>query len=119
MPTVDDLLATRTPEVKSLALQARELVRAIMPAAIERVSLGNNNISYSFGPKMSDQVCYVAPFNDSVNIGFMRGAELPDPHRILRGTGKMLRHIKLRKPEDLQQPGLRDLLEWSIPKAEK
>ena len=39
---------------------------------------------------------YVAAFKGHVNVGFFRGAELPDPHALLEGTGKSMRHAKLR-----------------------
>lgn len=39
--------------------------------------------------------CYVNAFTAHVNVGFFRGAELPDPAGLLEGSGKMLRHVKL------------------------
>lgn len=39
---------------------------------------------------------YVAVFRAHVNVGFFRGAELPDPHGLLDGTGKQMRHVKVK-----------------------
>jgi hypothetical protein len=39
---------------------------------------------------------YVDAFTAHVNIGFFQGAELPDPKGLLEGSGKFMRHIKLR-----------------------
>jgi hypothetical protein len=39
---------------------------------------------------------YVNVFTSHVNVGFFHGAALPDPARLLRGTGKFMRHMKLR-----------------------
>src|ERR1051326_2914513 len=39
---------------------------------------------------------YVNVFSSHVNVGFFRGASLPDPARLLQGTGKSMRHVKLR-----------------------
>lgn len=39
---------------------------------------------------------YVNAFRAHVNVGFFRGAELADPARLLEGTGKSMRHVKLR-----------------------
>jgi len=39
---------------------------------------------------------YVNVFTSHVNVGFFRGAELPDPGRLLQGTGKVMRHVKLK-----------------------
>ncbi|MCA9518339.1 MAG: DUF1801 domain-containing protein [Myxococcales bacterium] len=46
---------------------------------------------------------YVAAFSEHVNVGFFFGATLPDPRRLLVGTGKRMRHVKLypwREPEN-------------------
>jgi len=40
---------------------------------------------------------YVNVFNSHVNVGFFHGAALPDPAHLLRGTGKFMRHVKLRR----------------------
>jgi len=39
---------------------------------------------------------YVDAFKAHVNVGFFRGARLPDPDGLLEGTGKSMRHVKLR-----------------------
>src|SRR5438045_6097355 len=43
---------------------------------------------------------YVNVFTSHVNVGFFRGAEIDDPDHLLEGTGKLMRHVKLRP--DLQ-----------------
>ena len=39
---------------------------------------------------------YTNVFTAHVNVGFFRGAALPDPSRLLQGDGKYMRHVKLR-----------------------
>ena len=39
---------------------------------------------------------YVNVFTAHVNVGFFLGASLPDPARLLQGTGKFMRHVKLK-----------------------
>jgi len=39
---------------------------------------------------------YVNVFTSHVNVGFFQGAALPDPAHLLQGTGKFMRHVKLR-----------------------
>jgi hypothetical protein len=39
---------------------------------------------------------YVNVFTSHVNVGFFNGSELPDPARLLQGTGKFMRHVKLQ-----------------------
>jgi hypothetical protein len=46
---------------------------------------------------------YVNAFRAHVNVGFFRGAEIADPERLLEGTGKFMRHVKLR-PDSVVDP---------------
>ncbi|MFQ5640310.1 MAG: DUF1801 domain-containing protein [bacterium] len=44
---------------------------------------------------------YVNAFKAHVNVGFFRGTELADPDGLLEGTGKYMRHVKLRPESDV------------------
>jgi hypothetical protein len=44
---------------------------------------------------------YVNAFTSHVNVGFFHGADLPDPAHLLEGTGKRMRHVKLRPGIDV------------------
>ena len=45
-----------------------------------------------------------------VNLGFYRGAELPDPDGLLQGTGKRIRHVKLPAGEAVDEDALEALI---------
>jgi hypothetical protein len=53
---------------------------------------------------------YVNAFKAHVNVGFFRGAELPDPQGLLEGTGRFMRHVKLRPGEGVDVGALRELI---------
>lgn len=55
--------------------------------------------------------CYVNAFTAHVNVGFFLGAELPDPDGLLEGTGKFMRHVKLRPEHQVQAAALERLIE--------
>ena len=44
---------------------------------------------------------YVNVFTAHVNVGFFQGAALPDPAGMLQGSGKFMRHVKLRPGKDM------------------
>lgn len=54
---------------------------------------------------------YVNVFTAHVNVGFFQGTELPDPHGLLEGTGKFMRHVKLRPGEAIDADALMRLIE--------
>src|SRR5215475_2011167 len=53
---------------------------------------------------------YVNAFKDHVNVGFFRGAEIADPEGLLEGTGKFMRHVKLRPECRVSAPALVKLI---------
>ena len=54
---------------------------------------------------------YVNVFTSHVNVGFFRGAELPDPARLLQGAGKYMRHVKLKPGTATNADALRALID--------
>jgi hypothetical protein len=54
---------------------------------------------------------YVNAFTSHVNVGFFQGATLPDPARLLQGSGKFMRHVKLRPGVAIDDASLRRLIE--------
>ncbi len=54
---------------------------------------------------------YVNVYRAHVNVGFFQGAGLPDPARLLQGTGKFMRHVKLRQGTVINARALRRLIE--------
>ena len=54
---------------------------------------------------------YVNVFRSHVNVGFFTGAFLHDPQNLLEGTGKRMRHVKLRAGRDIDSHALRELIE--------
>ena len=56
---------------------------------------------------------YVNVFTSHVNVGFFHGAELPDSACLLQGSGKFMRHVKLRPGTDIDAASLRRLIEMA------
>ena len=54
---------------------------------------------------------YVNVFTSHVNVGFYQGASLPDPGRLLQGSGKFMRHVKMRPNAPIDSAALRRLIE--------
>ncbi|KAA3614231.1 MAG: DUF1801 domain-containing protein [Planctomycetota bacterium] len=54
---------------------------------------------------------YVNAFKAHVNVGFFRGAELSDPAGLLQGTGKYMRHVKLKPEEKIDVVALTELVQ--------
>jgi hypothetical protein len=59
---------------------------------------------------MSDGICQIAILRRHVTLVFPDGIDLEDPTRVLRGTGRTMRHVRLTASSDLARPELRSLL---------
>ena len=67
------------------------------------------------GPKkMTDGYAYIMPMRGYVNLGFYQGALLADPQRLLEGTGKGLRHAKIRSLAEANRPAVRALVSAAL-----
>ena len=89
----------------------RALVRRLDPDVVEVPWPHQGTVGWGIGPKkMSEHYAYLAVHAEHVNLGFFRGASLPDPAGLLGGSGKQMRHLQLRSAEGVDQPGIAELL---------
>lgn len=68
-------------------------------------------LAYSYGPGYKGLVCTLIMSQKGVKLGINRGAELPDPEGLLEGSGKVHKYVQLKSAADLEQPGLKTLIE--------
>jgi hypothetical protein len=107
-PQVLEFIARHDGHVTDLALALRAVVLEEAPQAVE-ATYGNHRsaVWYGRGPKMNDMFAYIAVAKNHVNLGFCRGASVPDPDDVLEGDGKVMRHVKFRSEADLDRPFVR------------
>ena len=107
----EDLLAMTPEPLRPVAFALREAVLRLHPEVTEVVRLGDRAATYGVGlRKMLDGYAYVMPHAGWVNLGFYRGASLPDPEGLLEGSGAAMRHVKVRSPEEAARHGVLALL---------
>ena len=121
LPSFEDLireLSTYDLSVGELALALREMVLEEAPAAVEKLLRVYALVFwYSLTGRMSDAFVQVVVYAKGVNLMFNRGAELQDPDGVLLGDGKIIRHIKVRRPEDLKNRHLRKFIRAALKHA--
>lgn len=113
--TFEQALSGSSGPVQEIAERLRALIIEMYPEVVEVPWQKQKIIGYGVGPKkMSEHFCYIGAFKAHVNLGFYYGAVLPDPEGLMEGTGKNLRHIKVKGVEEVEHPALRDLLQASL-----
>jgi hypothetical protein len=105
-PAVDAWLKAHPHELGIIAQQWFEVmrncgdeVRELMHDGCPTACLGDA----AFG--------YVNVFTAHVNVGFYQGSVLPDPARLLQGTGKFMRHVKLKPGTSINTAALSKIIE--------
>ena len=74
---------------------------------------------FSLSEKLSDAYCMIPIYTHHMNLGFNKGTLLHDPHRLLQGTGHLIRHIPVSKPADYRNKKVKDLVKAAIDLAVK
>lgn len=69
---------------------------------------------FSISEKLSDAFCMLPIYTNHFNLGFNKGTLLKDPNQLLTGTGKLIRHIDVKKPNDYRNPKVSALIQEAI-----
>jgi hypothetical protein len=98
---------------------ARKALQKRFPTANELAYDNYNFFVIGFGPSERPSDCFVsiAAAANGVGLCFIHGASLPDPARILSGSGKQTRFLRLPSAEVLQQPEVDALLSLAAERA--
>jgi hypothetical protein len=115
--TSADPIAAAAHDVRALATRTRDLVRSVLPDdVIETVD--GNDIGFGSTTGYTGLICVISVHSRWVNLGVPDGSMLRDPHRLLHGTGKRHRYVRITQAADLDQPGLPELLKAAVARAE-
>lgn len=103
----DDLLV-------DLYMELRETILITYPAVNELLYYTHALTSvFTVSEKMSDGFCLIPIYKEHLNFGFQRGMLLNDVDNLLEGTGKLMRHIPVRRLEDFKKEAVFKLIEAS------
>jgi len=104
------------PKRQALIRAVRKAIRKRLPTANELVWDNYNFfvIGYSATERPSDSVVAIAAAANGVGLSFYRGATLPDPHRVLLGSGNQNRFIRLESADALARPEVEALIAAAV-----
>ncbi|HVS89817.1 MAG TPA: hypothetical protein VHF01_16550 [Candidatus Acidoferrum sp.] len=94
-------------------------MRKRLPGALELVYDNYNALAVGFGPtdRASEAIFSIALFPRWVSLFFLQAAGLPDPHRLLQGTGRVARHVMLQDSAVLDEPVIQSLVDEALRRA--
>ena len=92
--TSDKLIESFPTQIREIIEVLRSIAMANMPGTSEFVY--HNALNYKLSETPCTWICYISAQRNYVRLGFYFGANLSDPKELLEGTGKRMRHIKVR-----------------------
>lgn len=108
-------LQHKDPALIDLFLDARQFLLDIHPDANELLYRTHALTAvFSLSDRLSDAFCMLPIYTNHFNLGFNRGTRLPDPYKLLTGTGNLIRHIDISVPEDFRNKKVGDLVRSAI-----
>ena len=114
-----DFLAKYSPAIAARARAILAAMRQRLPGAIELVYDNYNFfvIGYSPTERASDAIFSIAAASNGVGLAFLQGASLPDPGKLLQGSGKKNRFIRLPTLAPLKSREVRELIKAALAQA--
>ncbi len=113
--TFSELLGMTPESLQPIMVELKNIITEIDPDTVEVVRLGDRAATYGVGPqKMKQGYTYILPHKSWVNLGFFRGGSLHDPKGLLEGTGKNMRHVKIRSMEAAANEDLKALIRLAL-----
>ncbi len=112
-------IAKFKPEHQALIRAVRKALRRRLPAAYELVYDNYNFFVIGYGPteRPSDAIVSIAAGANGVGLCFIQGAKLPDPDRLLLGSGKQTRFVRLSSAAVLTQPSISKLIAAAVTRS--
>ena len=107
------------PKSAALIRSARKSLRTRLPTANELVYDNYNSfvIGYCSTQRPSDCIVSIAAAANGVGLAFYYGAKLPDPHKLLLGSGRQNRFIRLESTATLAHPEVLELITAAVAQA--
>jgi hypothetical protein len=116
---LDTFLDKYTPEIATMARSCLRKMRARLPGAMQLVYDNYNALAIGFSPseRPSEGIFSIVVFPRYVTLFFLQGTKVPDPKKLLQGSGNVVRTIRLERAADLDQPDVQELISAALKSA--
>lgn len=114
-PDFQEHLQYKDSALIKLFLDARQFILDLHPEANELLYKTHALTAvFSVSDPLGDAYCMLPIYTNHFNLGFSKGTLLPDPHKLLTGTGSLIRHIDVSTPADYRNKKVEALLQAAI-----
>lgn len=114
-PDFLSLLELKEKSIIDLFKGLREYVLDIHPNSNEMLYHTHALTSvFSISEKLADAFCMINIYSNHLNLGFNKGTLISDPHKLLAGTGNLIRHIPIASTADYSNKKVKDLVKAAV-----
>lgn len=116
---IDGFISSYNPEIQSQLRVCRDKLRVRFRRGYELVYDNYNALAFGYGAseKSSGAIVSLVAYPRWVTVFFLDGANLDDPEKRLKGTGRKVRSIRLAGPETIDEPAVQTLLDQALAPA--
>ena len=113
---LDGFIAKFSPEIAAMTNAVLKKMRKRYPTAQVLVYDNYNALAIGFGPseKAGEAIFSIAVYPKWVSLFFLQAKGVPDPERLLKGSGNVARHVVLSSPGDLDVPAIVAMMEAAV-----
>ena len=109
------LLEFKNQKLIELFKDLRNYILEIHPASNEMLYHTHALTTvFSLSEKLADAFCMIPVYTNHLNLGFNKGTLINDPHKLLQGTGNLIRHIPIDTAADYRNKKVKDLVKAAI-----
>jgi hypothetical protein len=116
---LDSFLAKYSSEIAESATAILGVMRKRYPTALELVYDNYNALAIGFSPseRASEAIFSIALYPRWVSLFFLQAKGLPDPAKLLKGSGNVAKHLVLQSADSLNTPAVKALMKEAIARA--
>jgi hypothetical protein len=119
MSPAEKIISQYPPGIAAITLSLRKVLLKQLKEITEQPDAAAHVIGYSYGAGYKDLICTLILSKTGTKLGFYKGAELPDPGKLLTGSGKVHRYVVINGESDIKNPALLRLVRAAVEAREK
>jgi hypothetical protein len=112
---LSELLSDRPIALRDLAINIRrEITQSTGECSEILYKTYAVSVAYTYTRRLREAFLHMAVYANHLNLGFNQGTALPDPDGVLKGTGKLIRHIRIDSISTIRKPAVKNLVNAGI-----
>ena len=112
--TVTDIFSKFDEDTATLASKLRKFILEELKDIMEIPDNSVNLVGYGYGTGYKDLICVIMLSKKGIKLGLNHGSELPDPNKLLTGSGKVHRYVEIKDEADIKSPALKKLVSEAL-----